>query len=443
VHGDDGFGGFDGFVRDHAPALLRTAVLLTGDRRTGEGLVVAALVRARGRWRTVATADDPAATVRGMLVERHLRRPFLGGGQVLESLPDPGERTAALREALSRLDPVQRTALVLRHLDGLPEPEVARLLHRPAQAVRDDLARARAALPRGADDVEEQLAALADELTWPDPTVPPEAVTDRRRRQRRTRAGLVAAAVALAGVLGAGVPAAAGWLGPPPAERTAAGPAPAAGRQPADVLSAAEAEEARQAARPHLEAAVAGLGEPLVLTSPAGWDQWLPEGRPAAGSTGQEDEDTCPPLSGRLSADLGLPMGYWTGALPRGPVGCTWVPGPVPLSQGGPYDYAQVVSVGFVAGSAGPATIEELRTALLPGAGRGPVPCPATDVPGGGALISCTGPTGGYEAPLVLAVPDARGAGVWVLSATVEWGAERSTAEVLAVLVEAVRPLYG
>jgi hypothetical protein len=31
---------------------------------------------------------------------------------------------------------------------------------------------------------------------------------------------------------------------------------------------------------------------------------------------------------------------------------------------------------------------------------------------------------------------------VWVLSATVEWGADRSTAEVLAVLAEAVRPLY-
>jgi DNA-directed RNA polymerase specialized sigma24 family protein len=431
---DDGFGDL---VRTTAPRLLRTAVLLTGDRRAGEDLLTAALVRARGRWRTVRTAEDPAALVRGMLVERHLRRPFLGGDQVLESLPDPDAPTAALQEALQRLDPVPRTALVLRHLDGLPEQEVARLLDRPVGAVQDDLARARAALPPGADDVGEELAVLADELTWPDPTVPAGAVTDRRRRQRRTRGGIAAAAVALAAALGAGVPVAADLLGPAPAGRTTAEPAPA----PGPSLSAAEAEEARQAALPRLQAAVAGLGDPLTLTSPAEWDQWLPEGRPAQGETGQEDEYTCPPLSERLSADLGIPMGYWTGALPRGPVGCTWVPGPVPLSQGGPYDYAQVVSVGFVAGGDGTA-VEELRTVLLPGAGRGPVPCPAADVPGGGALISCAGPTGGYEAPLVLAVPDARGAGVWVLSATVEWGAERSTAEVLAVLVEAVRPLY-
>ncbi len=436
--------GFDDFVRDRAPGLLRTAVLLTADRQAGEELVVAALVRARGRWRTVRGGDDPPAAVRGMLVDRHLgRRPLLGGGQVLEDRTGADGRTGALREALLRLDPVERTALVLRHHDGLDEEEIARLLHRPAGAVRDDLARALAALPVRGDDVEEELGALAGELTWPDPTVPPEAVTDRHRGQRRSRAGLAAAGLLLVAALAAGVPAAVGSPDAPPGEAAAAATPPGVvGQQPAEVVSAAEAEEARRAAQPRLEAAVAGLGAPLVLTSPAEWDQWLPDGRPAQGTTGQEDEDTCPPLAGRLTADLGVPMSYWTGALPRGPVGCTWVPDPVPLSEGGPYDYAQVVSVGFVEDGDG-TTIEQLRTALLPGAGRGAVPCPAADVPGGGALISCVGPTGGYETPLVLAVPDARGAGVWILSATVQWGAERSTAEVLAVLVEAVRPVYG
>jgi DNA-directed RNA polymerase specialized sigma24 family protein len=429
VDGEDG-GGSDRLVRDVAPRLLRTAVLLTGDRRSGEELVVDVLASAR------RTADAPGDTLRAALVGRHLRR---GDAQALADLSDAGGRTGPLRVALLHLDAAERAALVLHHHDGLPEEEVARLLRRPADAVRDDLARARAALPAGGADPGEELAALADELTWPDPTVPPEAVAGRRRRRRRARAGLAGAAVALAGLLGVGVPAAADRLGPAPVEAGAGEPTAApTSRTP----TAAEVEEARQAARSALEDAAVVLGAAPALTSPAEWDQWLPEGRPAQGSTGQEDEDTCPPLSGRLSADLGLPMAYWTGALPRGPVGCTWVPGPVPLSQGGPYDYAQVVSVGFVAGAA-PATIEELRTALLPGADRGgTVPCPAAEVPGGGVLISCTGPTGGYEAPLVLAVPDTRGAGVWVLSATVEWGADRSTAEVLAVLAEAVRPLY-
>ena len=418
--GDDGDAG----------RLLRTAVLLTGDRRAGEELVVDVLASAR---RTPRGAEVPEDALRAALVGRYLRR---GDGQAVADLADAGGRTAPLREALLRLDATERTALVLRHHDGLPEEEVARLLRRPPDAVRDDLARARLALPAGGYDVGEELAALAGELTWPDPTVPPEAVAARRGRRRRTRVGLAGAALAAAGLLGVGVPAAADRLGPPPVEADAGETAPTT-RTP----TAREVEEARQAARSALEDAAVVLGAAPALTSPAEWDQWLPEGRPAQGSTGQEDEDTCPPLAGRLSADLGLPMAYWTGALPRGPVGCTWVPGPVPLSQGGPYDYAQVVSVGFVAGSA-PTTIEELRTLLLPGAGRG-APCPSADVPGGGVLVGCTGPTDGYEAPLALAVPDARGAGVWVLSATVEWGADRSTAEVLAVLVEAVRPVYG
>jgi hypothetical protein len=423
-------------VTDAASRLLRTAVLLTGDRRAGEELVVDVLARARGRWRTPRTAEGPADVLRAALVERHLRR---GDPGAVADLGGAGGRTAALREALLHLDTAERAALVLRCHDGLAEEEVARLLRRTAGAVRDDLARARAALPAGGHGVGEELAALADELTWPDPTVPPEAVAVRRRRQRRARTGIAGAAVVLAGLLGVGVPAATGWLGPPPVEAGAGDPTAApTTRTP----TAGEAEEARQAARSTLEDAAAVLGAPPALTSPAEWDQWLPEGRPAQSLTGRADEDTCPPLADRLSADLGIPMGYWTGALPRGALGCTWVPRPVPMSVGGPYDYAQVVSVGFVADGDGTA-IGELRTALLPGAGRGVVPCPAVDVPGGGALISCTGPAGGYEAPLVLAVPDARGAGVWVLSATVEEGAERSTAEVLAVLAGALRPVYG
>jgi hypothetical protein len=40
-------------------------------------------------------------------------------------------------------------------------------------------------------------------------------------------------------------------------------------------------------------------------------------------------------------------MSYWTGTLPKGPVGCTWAT--VPLSCDGPYHYAYVLSVGHLA----------------------------------------------------------------------------------------------
>ncbi len=421
-------------VRDAGPALLRTAVLLTGTRQAGEDLVHAALVRTRSRC--PATGDRTAAA-RQALVDLHLgRRRGPAGGQVVEDAPDPlaDERAEELRTALLELEPRVRTALVLRHADGLDEEEVARLVRGPAGAVRDDLARARAApgVPGddGGHDLTARLHDLADELTWPDPTVSPDAVTDGYRRRRRTRAAAVVGGALLAAVVAVGAPAAVRSVTASPGEAADDRGSPAADRA---VPAAAD----DLIVRPRLEAAVVELATPLTLSSPAEWDRWLPAGRPA-----RDDEGTCPPLADRLTADLGVPMTYRAGSLPRGPVGCAWVPGPRPLSEGGPYDDAQVVGVGFVADEDGTA-IERLRTEVLPAAVRRDTPCLAADVPGGGALIGCTGPGGSSGTPLVLAVPDARGAGVWVLSATAEHGAGRSAAEVLAVLVEALRPVYG
>ncbi|MGY1672910.1 sigma factor-like helix-turn-helix DNA-binding protein [Geodermatophilus sp. SYSU D00710] len=404
-----------GLVEDAGPALLRTAVLLTGDRRAGEDLVLGALLRARRRW-TAA--------------------------QVVADVPDPlpDGRAEELRTALEALEPRVRTALVLRHADDLPEEQVARLVGGPVGTVRDDLARGRAALAAaGADGgaaLTARLHALAGELTWPDPTVSPDAVAAAYHRQRRARAGVLVAAALVAGALVAGAlvaggPAAVRSLTTASGGATAASPdGPAASRGAVEEL----------VVEPRLEAAVARLGAPLTLTSPAEWDRWLPGGRPV--DAAPEDGDGCPPLAERLTAALGVPMDHRAGELPRGPVGCTWGPGPVRLSEGGPYDYAQVVGVGFVADPDGTA-IDRLRTALLPGDVGRDEPCLAADVPGGGALIGCTGTGGLSTTPLVLAVPDARGAGVWVLSASVQHGAGRSAAEVLAVLVEAVRTVYG
>ncbi|MGY1668429.1 sigma factor-like helix-turn-helix DNA-binding protein [Geodermatophilus sp. SYSU D00696] len=424
-------------VEDAGPALLRTAVLLTGDRRAGEDLVLGALLRARRRWPAFVRSADPPAALRELLVDVHLGRRRGAAAQVVADVPDPlpDGRAEELRTALQALEPRVRTALVLRHADDLPEEQVARLVGGPVGAVRDDLARGRAALAAaGADGgaaLTARLHALAGELTWPDPTVSPDAVAAAYRRQRRARAGVLVAAALVAGVLLAGGPAAVRSLTTASGEATAVSP---------DDQAASRGAVEELVVEPRLEAAVARLGAPLTLTSPAEWDRRLPGGR--ADEEAPEDDDGCPPLADRLTAALGVPMDHRAGALPRGPVGCTWSPGPVRLSEGGPYDYAQVVGVGFVADPDGTA-IDRLRTALLPGAARRDEPCLAADVPGGGALIGCTGTGGLSTTPLVLAVPDARGAGLWVLSASVQHGAGRSAAEVLAVLVEAVRTVYG
>jgi hypothetical protein len=64
-----------------------------------------------------------------------------------------------------------------------------------------------------------------------------------------------------------------------------------------------------------------------------------------------------PHLAAGLTQALGKKMSYWTGTLPDGPSGCTWVP--VPLSYDGPYTYAYELAVGYLADGT---TTEQLRT---------------------------------------------------------------------------------
>ncbi|HST64332.1 MAG TPA: RNA polymerase sigma factor [Mycobacteriales bacterium] len=58
----------------------------------------------------------------------------------------------AARAVLERLGPHHRLALTLRYLDGLPVPEVARLLDRTLHATEALLVRARAAFRRAYDE---------------------------------------------------------------------------------------------------------------------------------------------------------------------------------------------------------------------------------------------------------------------------------------------------
>ena len=64
---------------------------------------------------------------------------------------DGGLDAVTARAALERLGPHHRLALTLRYLDGLPVPEVARLLDRTLHATEALLVRARAAFRRAYD----------------------------------------------------------------------------------------------------------------------------------------------------------------------------------------------------------------------------------------------------------------------------------------------------
>ncbi|GGL60101.1 hypothetical protein [Modestobacter marinus] len=123
--------GFARFVTDHRPGLLRTALLLTGDRATAEELVQRALTRTRRAW----PAPDPLTTARRALVTGAGRR-GVGSEQVIEELPDPlapavdEELARALRELPLRT----RAATVFRVADGLDPAAVGAVLGVPAAA---------------------------------------------------------------------------------------------------------------------------------------------------------------------------------------------------------------------------------------------------------------------------------------------------------------------
>ncbi len=166
---------FEQFVQDHTGTLLRTAFLICWDDAEAEDLVQECLLRVSRRWRRVRDMDMPVAYARRVLINlalagrgRRLRRGDELASEDRRGTPaidgwaesaDPsaelalnalGER-AELVEALGHLTPQQRTVLMLRYFEDLPEARVAELLGCSTGTVKSSasrgLARLRQLLP--------------------------------------------------------------------------------------------------------------------------------------------------------------------------------------------------------------------------------------------------------------------------------------------------------
>lgn len=152
---------FREFVENRSSALLKTAVLLSGgDRHTAEDLLQNALIKAAGRWHRI---DEPEAYVRQILYRQQISRWRLKWPRRELSVAEPPDTGAnpdasaaaelrlVMRGALARLTARQRTVLVLRYFEDLPEAEVARLLGCSVGTVRStthrSLARLRSLAP--------------------------------------------------------------------------------------------------------------------------------------------------------------------------------------------------------------------------------------------------------------------------------------------------------
>ncbi|MFE9684065.1 SigE family RNA polymerase sigma factor [Streptomyces sp. NPDC002701] len=164
---------FRDFVENRSSALLKTAVLLSGgDRHAAEDLLQNALVKAAGRWHRI---DEPEAYVRQILYRQQVSRWRLKWRRRELTVAEPpeaaggGDASSAtelrivMRGALARLTARQRTVLVLRYFEDLPETDVARILGCSVGTVRStthrSLARLRILVPElsalGAADAEQ------------------------------------------------------------------------------------------------------------------------------------------------------------------------------------------------------------------------------------------------------------------------------------------------
>ncbi|QGQ18760.1 SigE family RNA polymerase sigma factor [Cellulomonas sp. JZ18] len=135
VDGRDRDAEFTAFMAQAAPALARTAWLLCGDTHQADELVQQALVRTYLAWPR-ARERDPLAYARRTLANQRISTWRRRRREVLTEpagLPEGAATAGAdlhaerdqLVRALALLTPRQRRVVVLRHLEGLSEKEVA------------------------------------------------------------------------------------------------------------------------------------------------------------------------------------------------------------------------------------------------------------------------------------------------------------------------------
>lgn len=174
---------FTAFVGAHQADLLRTAWLLCGDAHRAEELTQQALVRTYGAW-SRAGSGDPLAYARRVLVNLRIDTWRRRRREVLvppSDMPDDGRHPGTppqassadrqadrdqLVRALATLSARQRRVVVLRHLVGLPEAEVAADLGVSVGTVKSTSSRA--------------LAQLRATLQVPDDGAPPASPRSAR-----------------------------------------------------------------------------------------------------------------------------------------------------------------------------------------------------------------------------------------------------------------------
>jgi RNA polymerase sigma-70 factor (ECF subfamily) len=144
-------GGLEALYRRDGGRLWRAVLMYAGDREVASDAVAEAFAQALRRDQAIR---DPRRWVwraafriaAGELKRR--RRPALQ----IEEAYEQSDLPLLLREALARLSPKQRAAVVLHHYAGYPVRDVARIIGSTSSAVGVHLHRARDRLRRLLED---------------------------------------------------------------------------------------------------------------------------------------------------------------------------------------------------------------------------------------------------------------------------------------------------
>ena len=164
---------FEDFVRARTGSLLRTALLLTGQRAEAEDLVQIALERAYRHWPRICRSEGPERYVRKILARasaerwRRLARRPERAMPAAEHGPVEPDRTNEIADrdyllrALAALPPRQRAVVVLRYFDDLSEAETAQMLGCSLGTVKSQTARGLARLRVTADSPTTSRSGLA------------------------------------------------------------------------------------------------------------------------------------------------------------------------------------------------------------------------------------------------------------------------------------------
>jgi RNA polymerase sigma-70 factor (ECF subfamily) len=156
----------------HAPRVLAVALRMLNDMAEAEDVTQEALMRL---WRIAPDWQAGRAQVSTWLyrvtanlcTDRLRKRarlaPIAAAGEPADPSPGPHERLqdvqrhSALGAALMDLPERQRLAVVLRHIEELPNPDIADTMEISVEAVESLTARGRAALARALADRKEAL----------------------------------------------------------------------------------------------------------------------------------------------------------------------------------------------------------------------------------------------------------------------------------------------